>query len=342
MPVLYKEQIRQEAIKCRFCGEWLEPSEPVSAGKLTTDKPVLPPPILPQEGTEPNSMKAVGRCLDEMYPQHGPANPQDKTTPKASATTGTRKKSVWRLIGGVFLLGGASNSMRNFHPPAQYDLASAIGHLTGVLLFGGIGLGLVVSYLAKRPRRALLILSVGWLLVIADVAYSLQKSAESNKQFGNALRVFANDWQRYVEAGGTRDAPIVKPTGDATTDLIGRCMNDLFQEAGSFFDGMNRELNALGEKGVFETSVLSDKRSLETESRKRIEGQRIIETYRNDLPRTFDAWRQKLASYNLPNEQKKDVMNGIENVRPKLSHQYETLLNLLGKKQKPNLIFCLS
>jgi hypothetical protein len=30
-----KEQIRQESIKCRFCGEWLEPSESDSARTLT-------------------------------------------------------------------------------------------------------------------------------------------------------------------------------------------------------------------------------------------------------------------------------------------------------------------
>jgi hypothetical protein len=43
-----KEQIRKEAIKCRFCGEWFEQTEPDSASKLTTPKPVLPPPIPPQ------------------------------------------------------------------------------------------------------------------------------------------------------------------------------------------------------------------------------------------------------------------------------------------------------
>jgi hypothetical protein len=34
-------------------------------------------------------MKAVARALDEMNHQQRSANPQDKTTPKASATTGT-------------------------------------------------------------------------------------------------------------------------------------------------------------------------------------------------------------------------------------------------------------
>lgn len=39
-----KEQIRQSAIKCRFCGEWIEPSEPDSVRKATTEQPALPSP----------------------------------------------------------------------------------------------------------------------------------------------------------------------------------------------------------------------------------------------------------------------------------------------------------
>src|SRR5438128_2405487 len=225
-----KEQIRQEAIKCRFCGEWLEPSEPDSTRKLTTVEPVLPPPTPPQGVIEPNSMKAVGRALDEANRQQPPAKSQDATTPKASATTGTRKKFTWRSIVGVLLLGGASNSMRDFHPPAQHDPGYAIGHLIGVLLFIGAGLGLLVSDWVKRPKRALLILGVVWLLVVAAMTYTIQKSAESNKQFGNAMRAFANDVQGYVKTGGTGDFPAIKPTGNAEADLVLRYMNDLFQD----------------------------------------------------------------------------------------------------------------
>lgn len=51
-----KEQIRQEAIKCHFCGEWLEPSERDSAPKLTTAKPGLPPSTLPQAWFFPKTL----------------------------------------------------------------------------------------------------------------------------------------------------------------------------------------------------------------------------------------------------------------------------------------------
>jgi hypothetical protein len=131
-------------------------------------------PTPPQKETEPDSMKAVGRALDEMGHQEGVANAEGKTTPKASPTTGTRKKSLWRLIGGCLLLAGASNSLGNPPPGfASQDPVSKISYLVIGLLLAGIGAWLVVSYSVKRPRRALLILSVVWLLVVAAMVYTV-------------------------------------------------------------------------------------------------------------------------------------------------------------------------
>jgi RNA polymerase subunit RPABC4/transcription elongation factor Spt4 len=179
-----KEQIRKEATKCRFCGEWLEPSpKPDSLHELTTAKPV--------------------------DPQQRPANPpipdiQNKPPKQASAKTGTHKKSVWRLIGGFLLIGGVSNSMRNL--PMGQPLPFRIGAGVTDLLLAAIGVWLIVSYvrsghnniaapggrrMPKRSKTTLLILSVGLLLVGAGAAYY------------------------YWKRGGTGIAPTIKPTASA-------------------------------------------------------------------------------------------------------------------------------
>jgi hypothetical protein len=64
-----RQQIRREAVKCRFCGEWLESSEAGPARELTADKPVEPQPPPPHKGSELGSTKAVGRALSETYPR---------------------------------------------------------------------------------------------------------------------------------------------------------------------------------------------------------------------------------------------------------------------------------
>jgi hypothetical protein len=55
-----KEQIRQEAIKCHFCGEWLEPSERDSARKLSTATPGVTPSTPPQAGFFPGTQPLSG------------------------------------------------------------------------------------------------------------------------------------------------------------------------------------------------------------------------------------------------------------------------------------------
>jgi hypothetical protein len=153
------------------------------------------------------------------------------------------------------------------------------------------------------------------------------------------MRGFVNDAQHYIEAGGTGTPPTFKSMGDATHDLFGRVMNDLSQEIYPVMARMNAELNSLGEKDVYETSVLTNTASLGTEARKRIEGQRIIEKYRHDLPSAFEAFRQKLASYNVPDAQKKNAVAAFEDARSYFSRNSEIMFNLLGKKERTELDF---
>jgi hypothetical protein len=103
-------------------------------------------------------MKAVGRALDETDRQQRSANPpspdiQNKTTSKDSATTGTRKKSVWRLIIGVLLVSMVANSVQHNLPTGQTTMY-AIGYFGFDLLLAAIGVWLVVSYLRRGRNRS--------------------------------------------------------------------------------------------------------------------------------------------------------------------------------------------
>ena len=152
---------------------------------------------------------------------------------------------------------------------------------------------------SKWVGRTLLILSIGLLLLIGGAAYYFQKS----------------------------------------NDVLGRSMDDLVQEFAAAVAGMSRQLSALDEKNVLEPYVLSNQTSLEAEVRKRIEGQRIIEKFRNDLPHTLDAMRQKAASYNISDEQKRVLVSRFEKARPNFFLESERICNLLEEREKSELDF---
>lgn len=57
------------------------------------------------------------------------------------------KKPLWRLIVGILLVAGASNSLRQAQ--IKPDSVSLITHYTLILLIAGIGVWLAVSYFRR-------------------------------------------------------------------------------------------------------------------------------------------------------------------------------------------------
>jgi hypothetical protein len=344
---------------------------PDSGGKLTSEKPVLPPPTPPKEGTEPNSMKTVGRALDQAYFHQQPEEPpphdaQNKTTPKASAKTGTRTKSPWRLIvnwlqqrptslpnqsrptpatsptrkkiewsliiGGLLMFAGVHHNTNE--PPSHnpMDLPVRLG-------FSAAGLWMWVNYWINRQKWGPKWISLAFAMLLASgviyLGYRIQSNVERNKSFGNVLRGFADEAEKSIKSG---TPPKFNPPGDKALDSEVQVLNGLLQEIWSVMGRMEEELDNVSEKPVFDPLVLSSKASVKTEVEKRIESQRIIQKWQPELPRLIlDAIAKKVESYNRPDKQ--EIIRGIESARPTFVHQSETICNLRDKKEAAELAF---
>jgi hypothetical protein len=62
--------------------------------------------------------------------------------------SGEMRKSIWRLIGGVLLLAGVSNSLRHM-PTNRHELSYVITYLALNILLAAIGVWLAVSYFRR-------------------------------------------------------------------------------------------------------------------------------------------------------------------------------------------------
>jgi hypothetical protein len=322
------EQIRREAMKCRFCGEWLEPSEPDSAHKSTTAKPVLPPPIPPQEGAEVNSRKEVARALDQIDQQPSPPK-QSKPTP---ATSPTRTKIPWSLIiGGLLMYAGTRRNTNE--PPSDnpMDLPVKLGFIAA-------GLWMWVNYWVTRQKWSKWI-SLAFAMLLASgviyLGYRLQSNFERNKRFGDVLRGFTDEAEKSMKNG---TLPKFNPPADKALDLESRLLTDMGQAMVSVMGRMNEELESVGEKPVFDPSVLSSKTTLKEEINKRIESYHIVQKWQPQLlSEVSDAMKKKVDSYNHPDKEK--IIGGMEQAMIEQRPMVETMCNLLEKKETAEQAF---
>jgi hypothetical protein len=132
--------------------------------------------------------------------------------------------------------------------------------------------------------------------------------------------------------------PKFNPPGDKALDVESRILIDTGQVMVSVMGRMNEELDSVGEKPVFDFSVLSSKTTLQEEISKRIESYHIVQKWQPELPRLlFDAMKKKVDSYNDPHKEKiiRGIEQGMINQRP----MFETMCNLLEKKETAEQAF---
>ena len=153
--------------------------------------------------------------------------------------------------------------------------------------------------------------------------------------FGDVLRGFADEAEKSMKNG---TLPKFNPPGDKTLGLESRILTDTAQATVSVMGRMNVELESVGEKPVFDSSVLSNKTTLKEEISKRIESYHIVQKWQPELPRlVFDAMKKKVDSYNHPDKEK--IIRGIEQAMINQHPMFETLCSLLEKQETAEQAF---
>jgi hypothetical protein len=316
-----KEKIRQEAVKCRFCGEWLEPTAKPAVEIAATDTSGGLRAPLPEKA-QPSPGKGA---------QQDGATQTRRVSPAVITSIG-----VGFLLATLALLFAAFGDFKvNAANQKQFEALTTL--VLKIILLPAVVLAFA---LGRKGYRFLTFSTICMIAAGAVALYSYQQrrtKKESNRQFANTARAFAKDAQHYLEEGTDGKLPTITAGGTSKNEMLGQAMNDLFQEMGPPIANMNAELNALEMKDVFETSVLNSKANLAAEARKRIQSQEIIEKCRKDLPQAIEAFGRKAASYNVPDRQKKIIMDALGNARSNFLQQSQTMFNLLQRTEKSEL-----
>src|ERR1039458_6909589 len=224
-----KEKIRQEAIKCRFWGEWLEQSTRAGAGLPQAQAPtesIFPPP-LPKSDEPPPPATDVEQALT-------PAKEKKETPVKTLNWISAALLSICVLVWFISL---AAIHWTKLSPEKQGDVTEK---LTGAFLRLLFCAGLL-AWTVKRKGYRLLTFSTVCLVMTAISAYyfqvgkqqSKQQTQESNAQLVENVQGTLSNVVKFGQAGATENFPNdIKTTGDAVNDALSLWANNMSREIG--------------------------------------------------------------------------------------------------------------
>jgi hypothetical protein len=314
-----KEKIRTEAVKCRFCGEWLEQASAIFPdSQKKTEASILPPFPKPAESPMPDKT-------------------ENKTaTPKRILKEVSQKTLFWISVSLLtvccllWVLGFASGHWSQLSPAKQGE---AIGNIiVGMIkIFFVAGL---VSWGIKDKTEKLLAFSVVIAVSTAIGAYYFhvgrQEAQQKARESDTILASNINNLEGFIKGGATGDIPEFKPTGDADTDTFFQTTRDFYAE---YFQGWRKagaDIEALQEMSISDCLLFTNKFYLEPQIQDRIAGQQVIEGFRTNALSMIENYKQKCAALNVTEEYKQGILKSLD----KMSPQFEAMFDANIKSQK--------
>lgn len=313
-----KEKIRKEAVKCRFCGEWLEqnsqqvsPTTPTEAPPLKTIEPAAQPPPLPR----PEALNI------------------ETTKPKKEISTKTVYWISGVLLGVCALIWFACLAQvpwQRLSPARQGEL---IGNTVGGLLKMFIAIGLI-TWGIKRKGYKLLAISIACAICTVIFTYNFldarhktqQKTAAQNKQTVENI----SNLQRFIQAGAQGEIPEFKPTGDTDLDVFFQTTRNFYAKYFQDWRQMQSRLSSLQEGSISDDAILTNKANLDLEIQKRIASQEIIAEFGTNALSMISDFKHDCAALQVEEEFKQGVLKGINNMLP----QYQAMFAAWVKSQK--------
>jgi len=349
-----KEKIRKEAVKCRFCGEWLEEISQPKSESLTQNE--IPPPTHHVESSQKASEDLGAQMAEktndqllEMFRQPDDWLPETlnlarvelqrrgleppKIVPgesqKQSVPDGQKEKppkfifwisiALLSITGLVWIIGLSMVHWGQMSPAQQ-------GEETVNLLKFFVVLG-IITWFTKGRSEKLLTFSVVFAIMTAIATYyffdarhkAQEKAAESNRlEVANI-----NSLEKFIQGGATGEMPEFKPTGDTDTDAFFQTTRDFYVE---YIQGWRRagaDIQALQEMSISDCLLFTNKLYLEPQIKNRIAGQQIIATFKTNALSMIEKFKQKCAKLNVTEEYKQGILKSVDKMSPQFGAMFD-------------------